>query len=496
MSDQGERGARWTEMNEQDGPTGSRPQQPHDVWGKIEEPAQRIEPKTVPEPGYEPLRPAPDEEEPAGPLFAAEPEVPARRPRPPARELPAADDDEPASGAGGEACRTYEIDDEHEAPTRDERVYDADDDGGPGTGPLFAAEPEVPARRPAVRDEPAPAASPASPASPAPAEPAAEDGVRVAPAAEQPAWEGSLFDGEDGGSAAADSRYVAPTGDHGPGKSGKPSSGNWQMPDWMADENAADAKLGVQGSLDDAGSGRSRLMLFGGVGLLAVAVLAAGGVYFVTKSGDSAASSDERRSATARTPAQPKASLPPDKPLRRFAGTPDRVLGFVKDPMSGLSYPRFAAPWQTPNKKNKLAVSGWSGQQIKVTERRAGQIWYGQFLTGLLSPSLQDSYQGPESARKVAALVAADLEAQYYGFQHRTVPLASQELTVGARKGWLVASYLTYKRPPFKATGEVVATAVIDTGKDVPAVAFASMPNTERKAWPDVNEFFGKLRAS
>lgn len=340
---------------------------------------------------------------------------------------------------------------------------------------------------------------------PAPAETPGADDVKVAPVPEEeaPQWEGSLFD-EGGG----DDNYVpaVPTGSGQPAKPGKPSSGNWQMPDWMADEAAADAKLGSSAKpprerrerrdrLDDDG-GRSRLVLFGGIGLLVVALLAAGGVYFMKNGDDEPAeapgNADQRAAAEQSEAARVK--LPPDKPLTKFAGTPSRMLGRVNDVHSGLSYPRLAAPWQVPTKKNKLGTPGWSGQQILVTEKRGGQLWYGQLLTGTLLPSLQSAYQGPDSVKNVAGLVAEGYEAQYYAFPHKSAPLASQALTVGGRPGWLIASYLTYKRTGVQATGEVLATAVIDTGRPSPAVVFASMPNTHKKRWPDVNAFLAQLK--
>ncbi|WP_021593004.1 hypothetical protein [Actinomadura welshii] len=333
---------------------------------------------------------------------------------------------------------------------------------------------------------------------PAPAETPGADDVKVAPVPEEeaPQWEGSLFD-ESGG----DDRYVpaVPTGSGQPAKPGKPSSGNWQMPEWMADEAAADAKLGSsvkppRDRLDDGG-GRSRLVLFGGVGLLVVALIAAGAVYFMKNSGDEPAdtgNADQRAAAEQSEAAQVK--LPPDKPLAKFAGTPSRMLGRVNDEHSGLSYPRMAAPWQVPTKKNRLGTPGWSGQQILVTEKRGAQLWYGQLLTGTLLPSLQSAYQGPDSVKNVAGVVAQGYEAQYYAFPHKSAPLASQALTVGGRPGWLIASYLTYQRDGVRATGEVVATAVIDTGRPSPAVVFASMPNTHKQRWPDVNAFFAQLK--
>lgn len=325
----------------------------------------------------------------------------------------------------------------------------------------------------------------------------AED-VRVAPGPEaEPQWEGSLFD-----EGAGDEKYVpaVPTGAGEPGRPGKPSSGNWQMPEWMADEESADAKLGASSGprrdVLDEGGGRSRLVLFGGVGLLVVALVAAGAVYFV-KGGDedpAAPAGIAGRTAGAEQSQAAQVKLPPDKPLGRFSGKPTRMLGRVADTHSGLSYPRLAAPWQVPTKKNKLGTPGWSGQQILVTERNGGQLWYGQLLTGTLLPSLLSAYQGPEGVKNMAGLVAQAYEAQYYAFPHKTRPLASQALNVDGHKGWLIASYLTYQRDGVKATGEVLAMAVVDTGRKAPAVVFASMPNTHKKKWPDINEFFANLK--
>ncbi|MBE1531351.1 flagellar basal body-associated FliL family protein [Actinomadura algeriensis] len=329
--------------------------------------------------------------------------------------------------------------------------------------------------------------TPAESAAETPAEPS---DVRVAPEPDAPQWEDELLDEDDAGEGVSNYVPAVPTGSTQPAKPGKPSSGNWQMPDWMADEAAADEKLGAAGDSLESG-GRSRVLLFGGIGLVA-ALIAAGAVYFLTRGGGD--EPDEAgRTGAAQQSVTAQASMPPDAKLETFTGTPSRVLGRVNDDMSGLSYPRLAAPWQVPTKENKLGTPGWSGQQIVVTEEGA-QLWYGQLLTGTLIPSLHASYTGPDSVKSVAGLAAEGYLAQYYGFQDAKKPLASQALDVDGRKGWLVASYLTYEREGVRATGEIVATAVIDTGRDAPAVVFASLPNTHKKLWPDLNRFLGSLK--
>jgi hypothetical protein len=53
---------------------------------------------------------------------------------------------------------------------------------------------------------------------------------------------------------------------------------------------------------------------------------------------------------------------------------------------------------------------------------------------------------------------------------------------------------LTYNRPGTKATGDVMTVAIVDTGKQEPAVLFMSVPNTNRKLWPDVNYVVRQLK--
>ncbi|KAB2380240.1 hypothetical protein [Actinomadura montaniterrae] len=501
MSDQGERGVRWTDMSESDeagrppapdagrstGPqvVSSEPKVPevfmpaphgrtdfsdggdeqaHDIWGKVE-----------------------------GRPGAGAPEGEA------AQEREAASTQEPASAR--EAASTQEAAYEREAAYEQE--------GAAGQGPATWEEPAREERpgpwgRPEAEEQPAAWEEPAAEREPG-ALPDADD-VRVAPVPaegqEPPGWEGSLF--EDGpGGAPADETPAVQVGLAGPAKAGKPSSGNWQMPDWMADEAAADAKLGgspgSSGDAFDEGGGRSRLVLIGGVGLLVVALLAAGGVYYMTHRTDDASADTPVKTApkgAAAEPDEPQVTVPADKALKRFPGKASKVLGRLTDAASGLSYPRLAPPWQLPTKKNKLSTPGWSGQQIVVTERHGQQLWYGQLLTGVLPPTLLGAYKGPGSVKKTTALAEQGYESQYYAFPHKSAPLASQPLNVDGHKGWLIASYLTYKRAGVRATGEIVATAVIDTGRKTPAAVFASLPNTHRKMWPDLNEFLAQLKVA
>jgi hypothetical protein len=551
MSDQGERGVRWTDMSESE-PDG-RPQAPdprratgpqvvssepkvpevfmaaphgrtdfsdaeeeeppHDIWGKVE--------RRVPAPAPEAAEPEADAEDEPEAAYEDEPE--ARRPAYGAGSVyeDEAETARPAYGAGsayGDEAETerpahgagaaYEDDAEAERPAYGAgSVYeDEAETARPAYGAGSAYEDEDDDAYGRGTSGELPDAEDVRVA-PVPEQDQGQDGGRGAGGPEQPGWEGSLF--EDGPGGRADETPAVQVGLAGPAKSGKPSSGNWQMPDWMADEAAADAKLGGSparaGDVFDEGGGRSRTVLIGGVSLLVVALLAAGGVYYWTHRTDEAPADPAAKQGPAGAagaagqpgqPEEPQVTIPADKALKRFAGTPSRVVGRLTDAAAGLSYPRLAPPWQLPTKKNKLSTPGWSGQQIMVTERHGQQIWYGQLLTGTLPPTLVGSYKGPQSVKRTTALAAQGYESQYYAFPHKTLPLASQALNVGGHKGWLIASYLTYKRAGVRATGEIVATAVIDTGRRTPAAVFASLPNTDKKRWPDLNEFLGQLKVA
>jgi hypothetical protein len=313
-------------------------------------------------------------------------------------------------------------------------------------------------------------------------------------------WERSLFDGEQG---AGDPRYapVAPSGPATPPKAGIPSSGNLRLPDWMREEiNTGQGPADRVMQIHDEDEGRSRLMLYGGVGLLVVALIAAAAVYFLKSSGAGAAEGDSGApapggSTTPAAAAPPDVKLPADRPLMTFRGRHSRAVGIVPDKRAGVVYPRLGAPWQIPSAKSGLGKLGWSGQQVVVTEQQSGRPkWYGQLLSGTLSAAQRNLYAGPGSEKAAAVALAKEYEARFYSFPHKTRSLASQRLTVDGRRGWLVGSYIGYRKPGIKATAEVVTVAVLDTGRSTPAVIFMALPNTNRNLWPDINYVFSSLK--
>jgi hypothetical protein len=309
------------------------------------------------------------------------------------------------------------------------------------------------------------------------------------------------FDDFESGGGYSNYAGVDMSGPGGPVKAGVPSSGNWQMPDWMREE-APDGGFLVA---DGQRGGKGKVMLLAGVGVLVAALIAAGVVYVMQSGGGKsdvkptgkpkgAASSGSGKSP--KTQQQSSAAAPADAKLAKFPGAHTKVAGRINDTFTGLNYPKFATPWQVPSKKSGMAQLGWSAQQILVTEKHAGQIWYGQLMSGLLSPAEQDIYAGPGSEKAAAVAYEKSTEARLYSFTHKSKPLASQaiDLPGAGGKGWLVSTALTYHRDGIKATGEILTVAIIDTGKSTPAVLFMSVPDTHKKLYPDINLVVDSLK--
>ena len=317
------------------------------------------------------------------------------------------------------------------------------------------------------------------------------------PTAEDEAAEAEFFASDD--HPPMWDKVVAPSGP--PPKPGKPSSGNLRLPDWMRDENAA-APAGGGGeaggsitSYED--EGRSRRGLFIGLGILVAGLVAVAGVYVLKGNGDSEAS--KTASPTKPSPShhasQPAQANAPRKALPRFKGVHTKARGRVSDPRSGLSYARFAGPWAVPPKKSPMNELGFSVSQFAVTEKAGGQPkHWARLMSAELAGAAKDAYSGPGSEQAATAQVAEMYEARMFGFRHKKRVLANQPLTVDGHKGWLVSDYLTYRRPGTRATGDIVAVALVDTGKKTPGIVFMSVPNTSRKLWPDVNFMVRSLK--
>ena len=118
-----------------------------------------------------------------------------------------------------------------------------------------------------------------------------------------------------------------------------------------------------------------------------------------------------------------------------------------------------------------------------MTEKTGSQPrHWGRLMSAQLTGAAKSAYDGPGSERSAATEVAKMYEERMFDFRTKKRVLASQPLTIQGHKGWLVSDYLTYRRPGLTATGDVVAVALVDTGKKTPGVLFMSVPNTSKSS--------------
>ncbi|MFB9834573.1 hypothetical protein [Actinoallomurus acaciae] len=321
------------------------------------------------------------------------------------------------------------------------------------------------------------------------------------PTAEDEAAENDFFASDD--HPPMWDKVVAPSGP--PPKPGKPSSGNLRLPEWMREEGAAasgggggEAGGALVSSYEDE-EGGSRRPLFIGVGILLAGLVAVAGVYFLKGNGNtkaSTAAAPTTANTPSQSPSQPaQANEPARKALPRFKGVHTRALGRLTDSRSGLAYARFTKPWAAGVQNSPMNELGFSASQFAVTEKAGGQPkHWARLMSTELSGAAKDAYTGPGTERAAAAEALRVYEARMFGFQHKKRVLANQPLTVGGHKGWLVSDYLTYRRTGVKATGDIVAVALVDTGRKTPGIVFMTVPNTNKKLWPDVNFVVRSLR--
>jgi hypothetical protein len=298
-------------------------------------------------------------------------------------------------------------------------------------------------------------------------------------------------------------KVVAPAGP--PPKPGKPSSGNLRLPEWMRDENNASAGGPPSPRSSDSyeeEDGRSKRPLYLGVGILLAGLIAVAGVYLLKGNGDSQASNAAAPAQSTQTPSssptQPaKAPQTPVKALPKFKGVHTKAAGRIADARSGLSYARLNRPWALPPKKSPMTELGFTASQFAVTEKAGGQPkHWARLMSAQLAGTAKSAYDGPGTERAAATEVVKMYEERMFNFRNKKRVLASQPLTIGGHKGWLVSDYLTYRRPGLKATGDVVTLALVDTGKKAPGVLFMSVPNTSKKLWPDINFVVRSLRVA
>jgi hypothetical protein len=172
-------------------------------------------------------------------------------------------------------------------------------------------------------------------------------------------------------------------------------------------------------------------------------------------------------------------------PLPTFPGTPGAVTGRITDPIAGLSYDRFAAPWQ-PLVPTTLGADYTAGESLVTeTDSTGSGHWYAAIGSMPLSAELLGS--SPNSAldlRTVTYQESVLLAQSSYPAASTRTELADQSITVSGRKAWLIGFHESFTAPGYMVRGEIGVVVVVATGGPEPGVLFASIPDTRKELLP------------
>ncbi|NUW43076.1 hypothetical protein [Nonomuraea rhodomycinica] len=142
----------------------------------------------------------------------------------------------------------------------------------------------------------------------------------------------------------------------------------------------------------------------------------------------------------------------------------------VKDRRSGVVLPRLAKPWKT------YGPAPFTTRQVLPQAR--GSRLRGMFVTCPLPIEEQ-------KAPRDSALLAARWTLNHHPKGATITWLASQPV----KKGWLLMYRVKYGRHSSRA-----AVVVLDGGMPKPALAFVTVPDTQRKRWSDVTRVISGVR--
>jgi hypothetical protein len=205
----------------------------------------------------------------------------------------------------------------------------------------------------------------------------------------------------------------------------------------------------------------------------------------------------------------PQADSPPDvrPPLARLCpaptGTNEPDAGPAPaipasprtvDEDAGISYKAYGAPWEPWPllwTAGTLEVPYGVGQHF-VTETYFGGDYHASILSAAVPATVNDSTA--IDLQCTGRQVAADVRASYYPQPTEQELIRDERTTLGGRPAWVTVFRLHFDEPGLRATGELVAVALIDVGRPTAAVLYVSIPDTHHQWDYVVDEVLASVR--
>ncbi|WP_343954166.1 hypothetical protein [Nonomuraea longicatena] len=252
-------------------------------------------------------------------------------------------------------------------------------------------------------------------------------------------------------------------------------------------------EAGERGTGKNSRVGLRLLALVGAVVALVAAVL----VGFMVFAGEGPSASKPARQAEATsappgdapsgpadaapTPSAPRLALPAvpaTGALPVLGGRPSPVSGTVADRRTGLAYPRLGGPW----KAGASAPFAFAQRAGKVA------VPHAVIASAMLPGEAPEAKPKKESGYRDHAVRAArwSLQTQFPAGATLTWT-GSQPMREGT--GWVLGYEVAYGDRMSQAL-----VAVVEVGKDKPAMLLATIPDTRRSHWADLNTLLTRIR--
>ncbi|MGP3912009.1 hypothetical protein [Nonomuraea sp. 10N515B] len=174
--------------------------------------------------------------------------------------------------------------------------------------------------------------------------------------------------------------------------------------------------------------------------------------------------------------------VPESKAYKNLSGTASVVTGTITDTKSGISYPRLASPWKARSYP-PYSIAQRIGKVEMPFTLIASAMYPGE------SPEKKPSSDA--DYREIATqAVRWSIRTQYP--KGATVEwTASKKIPLG--KGWTLGYKVTYTNDGEQGVAQAMVT-VVEVGKTKPAMLMASIPESNKARWRDLNTLALQVR--
>ncbi|MFG1703638.1 hypothetical protein ACFLIM_10630 [Nonomuraea sp. M3C6] len=174
--------------------------------------------------------------------------------------------------------------------------------------------------------------------------------------------------------------------------------------------------------------------------------------------------------------------VPESKKYATFSGTASVVTGLITDKTVGITYPRLATPWQARSFP-PYSIAQRIGK-VKMPFTVVGSVMF-PGDSPAKKPSSNADY------RELATQAVRWAIRTQYPKGATLTWTASKKIPVG--KGWTLGYKVTYTSGGKEQVAQAMLT-VVEVGKTKPGMLLASIPQTNKARWPDLNTLAEQVR--